>query len=51
MEQVTPFGVVELEGAGDGVEDRRRSAGDRAAFELGVVLDVTPPREGQPGTG
>ena len=36
------FGVVELQGAGDGVEDGRGDAGERAAFELGVVLDADP---------
>ena len=42
MEQVGPFGVVEPEGAGNRVEHGRRCTGDRAAFELGVVLDADP---------
>ena len=37
-----PFGVVELQGACDGIEDGGRRAGERAAFELGVVLDADP---------
>ena len=49
-----PFGVVELQGAGDRVEDGGGDAGDRAAFELGVVLDADPGEGGdlaaaQPG--
>ena len=38
VEQVGPFGVVELQGAGDGVQHRGGDARDRAAFEFGVVL-------------
>ena len=34
------FGVVELEGASEGVEDGGRHTGERATFELGVVLDT-----------
>ena len=54
VEQVGPFGVVELQGAGDRVEDGGGDAGDRAAFELGVVLDADPGQGGdlaaaQPG--
>ena len=41
-----PFGVVELQGAGDRVEDRGGDAADRAAFELGVVLDADPGERG-----
>jgi hypothetical protein len=37
---VASFGVVELEGAGDGVEDPCRDTPKRAALELGVVLDA-----------
>jgi hypothetical protein len=56
VEQVGPFGVVELQGAGDRIEDGGRDAGEGAAFEFGVVLDADP-REGgdltaaQPGHG
>jgi hypothetical protein len=35
-----PVGVGELKGACDRVEDGCGDAGDRAAFELGVVLDA-----------
>ena len=34
------FGVVELEGPGDGVQDRGADAGQDAAFEFCVVLDA-----------
>ncbi len=40
VQQVGAFGVVELEGAGDGFEDGRGDAGEVAAFEFGVVLDA-----------
>ena len=55
VEQVGPFGVVELQGAGDGVEHGGGDAGDGAAFQLGVVLDADPGQGGdlaaaQPGT-
>jgi hypothetical protein len=40
MEQVGPFGVVELQGAGDGVEHGCADPGQGAALELGVVLDA-----------
>ena len=48
------FGVVELQRAGDGVEDLGGGAVDGAAFELGVVLDAEPGERGdlaasQPG--
>src|SRR2546428_12290780 len=36
VDQVRPLGVVELDGAGDGVEDTGRHPGEGAAFELGV---------------
>jgi hypothetical protein len=36
------FGVVELEGAGDRVEDGCRDAGESTAFQFGVVLDAHP---------
>ena len=54
VEQVGPFGVVELEGAGDRVEHGGGDAGEGAAFELGVVLDADPGQGGdlaaaQPG--
>lgn len=38
MEEVGTFGVIELEGAGDGLEDGGGGTGEVAAFELGVVL-------------
>jgi hypothetical protein len=42
-----------VQGAGAGVQDRGGNAGDRAAFELGVVLDADPGERGlattQPG--
>ena len=52
--EVFSFGVVELEGAGDRVEDLFGCAVDRAAFDLGVVLDAEPGERGdfaapQPG--
>jgi hypothetical protein len=37
-EQVGAFGVVELQGAGEGVEHAGRDTGQRAALELCVVL-------------
>ena len=48
------FGVVELQGAGDRVEDLFGRAVDRATFDLGVVLDAQPGERGdfaapQPG--
>ena len=46
VEQVGPFGVVELQGAGEGVEHAGRDAGEGAAFELGVVLDAHPGQRG-----
>ena len=39
-QQVGPFGVVELQGAGQRVEHAGGDAGQGAAFELGVVLDA-----------
>jgi hypothetical protein len=42
VEQVGPFGVVELEGSGDRVEHGGRDAGEGAAFQFGVVLDAHP---------
>ena len=42
VEQVGPLGVVELQGTGDRVEDRRRDTGQATAFELAVVLDADP---------
>jgi hypothetical protein len=35
---VGAFGVVELQGAGERVENAGRDAGEGAAFEFGVVL-------------
>ena len=54
VEQVRSFGVVELQRAGDGVQNGGGYAGNRAAFELGVVLDTDPGEGGdlaaaQPG--
>jgi hypothetical protein len=43
---VGPFCVVELEGPGEGIEDRGGDAGGVAAFELGVVLARDPGQEG-----
>ena len=48
------FGLVELERASDRVEDAGRRAAERAAFELGVVLDAHAGQRGdlaaaQPG--
>jgi hypothetical protein len=37
-QQVGAFGVVELQGAGEGVEHAGRDTGQKAALELGVVL-------------
>jgi hypothetical protein len=37
-EQMGAFGVVELQGAGDRVENAGRDSGEGAAFELRVVL-------------
>src|SRR6476619_476635 len=42
VEQVGAFGVVELQGASERVEDAGRGAGDLAALEAGVVLDAEP---------
>ena len=52
--EVFSFGVVELQGAGDGVEYLVGRAVDGAAFDLGVVLDAEPGERGdfaapQPG--
>jgi NAD(P)-dependent dehydrogenase (short-subunit alcohol dehydrogenase family) len=54
VEQVRPLGVVELQGSGEGVEDGGGHPGDRAAFQLRVVLDAHPGEGGdftaaQPG--
>ena len=38
VEQVRALGVVQLQGAGDSVQDGGGGSGDRAALELGVVL-------------
>jgi hypothetical protein len=46
VEQVSTFGIVELEGARDRVEDRGRDAAEGTAFELCVVLN-THPSEGR----
>ena len=40
VEQVGPFGVVELQCPGDRVQHGRADAGEGAALELGVVLDA-----------
>lgn len=42
VEEVGAFGVVELQGPGDRIENRRRDAGQTAALELAVVLDADP---------
>jgi hypothetical protein len=44
--QVGALGVVELQGAGDGLEHAGRDAGELAALELGVVLDAHPGQRG-----
>jgi hypothetical protein len=36
------FGVVKLQGSGNRVENGGRHPGQRAAFQLGVVLDADP---------
>ena len=53
-QQVGAFGVVELQGAGDRVEDAGGDPGEGAAFELGVVLHAHAGQRGdlaapQPG--
>ena len=53
-QQVGAFGVVELQGAGERVEDAGGDTGEGAAFELGVVLHAHPGQRGdlaapQPG--
>src|SRR5207237_2398551 len=42
VEEMGPFHLVELEGAGDRLEDVVGDASDGAAFELDVVLDADP---------
>jgi hypothetical protein len=42
VEQMGAFGVVELEGASDRIEDGCRDAGEGTAFQFGVVLDAHP---------
>ena len=42
VEQVGPFGVIELQGTGDRVEDQRPDAGRPTTLELAVVLDADP---------
>jgi hypothetical protein len=46
VEQVGSLGVVELQRAGDRVEDGGGGTGEVAAFELGVVLDAHAGRRG-----
>ena len=41
-QQVHTFGIVELQGAGERIEHTGGHAGQRAAFELGVVLHAHP---------
>jgi hypothetical protein len=43
---VSAFGLVELERAGDGVQDGVGGAPEIAAFQTGVVLDADPGEEG-----
>jgi hypothetical protein len=55
VEQMRPLGVVELEGAGDGVQDTSRDPGQGASLQLGVILDAHPGQGGDslrrnPGT-
>ncbi|GAA1722926.1 hypothetical protein GCM10009734_29130 [Nonomuraea bangladeshensis] len=40
------FGVVQVQGAGERVEDAGRDSGQVAAFELGVVLHAHPGQGG-----
>ena len=42
VEQVLAFCLVELQRAGDGLQDDVRGAGDVSAFQPGVVLDADP---------
>jgi hypothetical protein len=44
MGQVRLFGLVEVQGSGEGVEDAVGGAGEVVAFELNLVLDADPPR-------
>src|SRR4051794_11200042 len=46
VEQVGALDVVQLEGAGDGIEDVVGDATNGAALELGVVLDTDPGEHG-----
>jgi len=53
-EQVSTFGVVELQSAREGVQDAGGHSGERTAFELRVVLHAHPGQRGdlaapQPG--
>jgi hypothetical protein len=56
VEEVGSFGVVKLEGSGDGVEYAGGDATERSAFEFGVVLhahagercDLTSPQPRYP---
>jgi len=41
-QQVHTFGIVELQGAGERIEHTGGHAGQRAAFELGVLLHAHP---------
>ena len=43
------LGVVQVQRAGERVEDRGGHPGDRAALELGVVLDADPGQGGDLG--
>lgn len=47
--QVGALSLVQLQGARDGIEDRSGCSGDRAALELGVVLDADPGERGDFG--
>lgn len=40
VEQVGPFGVIELQGPGDRIENGGRDAAEGSAFQLGVVLNA-----------
>ena len=46
VDQVRPFGLVELQGPGQGVEHALGDAAEVAPLEPGVVLDADPGQDG-----
>ena len=46
VEQVGPFGLVELQGAGQGLQHRLGDAGEVAALQPGVVVGADPGEQG-----